>query len=200
MAARKPTIDLLSREDLSQRPVGRLLLWVLTVGRYIVIFTELVVITGFIIRIVLDRNLNRINEDLFKQKAILASYLQTELRVRRVDKQYVTVTRIKQEQRHIGQLLEKIGQLAPKDLRFSLLNIEPESMEISAVVLSPEGFSTFLGSLQADPAIGDLILESVESGSAQDPGIHFRLTVQFAGGLSLPSAAANQSSIPEEKF
>ena len=198
MAVRKPTIDLLSHEDLSQRPVGRLLLWVLTVGRYIVIFTELLVIAGFILRVILDRNLNTVNEDLLKQKAILASYLGTEQRVRRVHQQFTTIARIEEEQRQIGKLLEKIGQLAPKDLRFSSLNVEPDSMAISAVALSPGGFSTFLGSLQADPEIGDLILESVDSGTAQEPGIHFKLTAQFAG---VPShSAAKQPAAEEEQF
>ncbi|OGY18883.1 MAG: hypothetical protein A2900_01405 [Candidatus Chisholmbacteria bacterium RIFCSPLOWO2_01_FULL_50_28] len=185
MAARKPTIDLLSREDLSQRPVGRLLLWILTVGRYIVIFSELVVISGFIIRVILDRNLNSINEDLLRQKAILASYLPTEQRVRRAAQQFATISRIEQEQQDLGKLLEKIGQVSPKDLRFSNLSLDPRTMEISAVALSPSGFSTFLGNLQADPGIGDLILQSVESGTAQDPGIHFRLTVEFVGAPSL---------------
>jgi len=189
MTARKPTIDLLSREDISQRPVGRLLLWILTVGRYIVIFTELVVIAGFIIRVVLDRNLNAINEDLLRQKAILASYFPTEQRVRRVHQQFTTITRIEQEKRPMGKLLEQISQISPKDLRFSSLNVEPDSMVMSAVDLSPLGFSTFLGNLQADPTIGDLILQSVESGTAQDPGIHFNLTVEFAGAPALQTAS-----------
>ena len=179
MAARRPNIDLLAREDFSQRALGRLLLWVLTVGRFIVIFTELIVIAGFITRVVLDRNLHSVNEDLVEQKTVLASYQPVELRLRHVHQQLESYSRINEERFDISKLLDDLTAITPLDMRFESLHIDPQSVDIAAIALSPSGFSAFLTQLQAFPDFSDLVLESVETGSARDPSIKFRLTADF---------------------
>jgi Tfp pilus assembly protein PilN len=181
MAARRPNIDLLSREDFAQRAVGRVLLWILTVGRYIVIFTELIVIAGFITRVVLDRNLSSVNEVLVEQKAILASYQPVENRFRRVHQQLDSYSQMDADRLDVSKLLDDLIQTIPTNMQFESLTIDKnrEAMDVTAVVLSPASFSVFLSKLQAMPELDDLILESVEIGSAQDPSIKFRLSVEF---------------------
>jgi Tfp pilus assembly protein PilN len=183
MAARRPHIDLLSREDFSQRALGRLLLWILTVGRYIVIFTELIVIAGFITRVVLDRNLNSVNETLAEQKAILASYQPVEQRFRRVHQQVDSYSRIDEERLDISKLLEDLTGITPTEVRFESMNIDKNenAMDIVAIALSPGGFATFLSQLQSSVHFNNLILNYVETGGPQDPSINFSLTLELSG-------------------
>lgn len=184
MAARRPSIDLLAREDFTQRAVGRFLLWILTVGRYIVIFTELIVIAGFITRVALDRNLTSVNEDLFEQKAILASYQPVEQRLWQLDEQFNLLSSIQSEQLEVSGLVEYFTQITPRDLRFERLSIDKTAVNISATAFSPGAFSAFLTSLQANSDFSDLILESVETGSPQDPSIGFHLSAEFESAVS----------------
>lgn len=181
MAARRPHIDLLSREDFSQRTIGRLLLWILTVGRYIVIFTELIVIAGFITRVVLDRNLNLVNETLVEQKAILVSYQPVEYRFRRVHQQLESYSRIDAERFKISKLFDDMTRITPSDVRFESLLIDEnkETMEIAAIALSPTSFTTFLTQVQSIPEFSDLVLNSVETGSSRDPSIKLKLSLEF---------------------
>lgn len=176
MAAHRPSIDLLAREDFAQRSIGRLLLWILTVGRYIVIFTELIVIAGFVTRVILDRNLSHVNEDLFEQKAILSSYQPVEERLRRIDQQFASYDRIQSGRLDASQLIADLTQITPADLRYEFLDISPESVEIRAVALSPGGFAVYITKLQAYPAFTDLLLESIQTGGPQDPSLKFSLT------------------------
>lgn len=180
MASHRPNIDLLSRDDISQRTVGRILLWILTVGRYIVIFTELIVIAGFITRVVLDRNLHSVNETLVEQKAILVSYQPVEYRFRRIHEQLDSYTAIDAERLAFSKLLDDVAEITPIDMVLESLGIDNEgTMNVSAVVLSPGSFSAFITSLQVMPDFDDLVLNSVEIGSSRDPSIKFQLSAEF---------------------
>lgn len=179
MAARRPSIDLLAREEFVQRSLGRFLLWILTVGRYIVIFTELIVIAGFITRVVLDRNLGGVNEDLFQQKAILASYEPVERHLRVIDQQLKFYRRLGTDRLDVTRQLKYLADNTPVDVRFDSLSITEQSMDVTASALSPGAFALFLARLQSNPEFSDLILQSVKTGGPQDPTLQFSLSIEL---------------------
>lgn len=194
MTARRPSIDLLAREEFVQRSLGRLLLWVLTVGRYIVIFTELIVIAGFITRVLLDRNLSGVNEDLYEQKAILASYQPVERHLRLVDQQFKFYRQLDAGRLDVTKHLTYFTKNTPADVRFETLSIGEQSMDVSAVALSPGAFVVFVTGLQGNPEFSDLILQSVKTGGSQDPTLQFSLTIEFprAAPSGVPQAETSQ--------
>ena len=67
------SVNLLTQDDFSSSPIGKVFLWALSVGRYIVVITELIVILSFLSRFKLDRDLTDVNEAIEKQKAIILS-------------------------------------------------------------------------------------------------------------------------------
>lgn len=179
MSARKPNIDLLIREDFSTKTVGRFLLWALTVGRYIAIFTELVVIAGVIARFVLDQQRNNITEDIIDQQAILVSYKSSERKIRRVYQQLQTVSELEKQELGAEYFLKILPEMTPRDMKYTSLTINKNSVDISGRVLSVEGFSTFLSILQSNLNYEDIILSSLETGGPQDPSIQFQLSIAY---------------------
>ncbi len=196
MAARKVKIDLLLRKDFSQKSAGKLLLWALTVGRYIAIFTELVVIAGVIARFTLDYQRNRITEDILEQQALVDSYYSTELQIRRVHAQLSTVAQLEDKQLEVAETLEKLSAITPPDLRVDSMKYDQEALEIEGAVLSAQGLSTFLFGLQTLPAFDDIVLESVETGGPKDPSIHFVVVVEL-GGIVEQTPTQQQASESE---
>lgn len=194
MPARKLKIDLLLRKDLTQKYSGRFLLWALTVGRYIAIFTELVVIAGVIARFTLDYQRNNITEDVLEQQKILASYQLTETRMKRLSKLFSTVAAIEGNKSFAAELLTDLGKVTPFDLRFETLQISPESMEMSGVSLSANSFAAFLSGLNSFKEFDDIILDSIQSGGPQDSSIHFTLSVTFTK-TSLKQIFTNKEKI-----
>ncbi len=91
MAARKSTIELLPQENWEKGTFGRLLKWALTVGRYIVIITELIVILAFLSRFKFDRDLTDLNEKVKQQQAIVQSSAQFEQKFRFLQKQLLYI-------------------------------------------------------------------------------------------------------------
>ena len=74
MVAQNKEINLLPKEKWETGTAGKLLKWALSIGRYIVVFTELVVISAFLYRFSLDRKLMDINEQVNQQKKIIVTY------------------------------------------------------------------------------------------------------------------------------
>lgn len=179
MAFRKPKIDLLAREELIQKTGGKLLLWALTVGRYIAIFTELVVIAGVIARFTLDFQRNNITENLLEQQAILASYQPTELQIRRIHKQLETVAGFESKKLGADEVFLKLSEIIPIDMRFTSFTLNLDSMKISGVTLSLQGFATFISGLYSRFEFSDIILDSIESGGPKDPSLYFSLSINF---------------------
>lgn len=199
MAARKAKIDLLSREGLAQRPAGKFLLWALTFGRYIVIFTELIVITGFVVRIVLDQQNNSVTEDIQEQQTILASYQPVEERIRLIHEQIETVERLDKERLRVADIYDDLSRITPLDMQFNSMNINEQSLEISAIVLSPAGFSSFIRDLQEINTVSDVILDSVESRGAQDPSLQFLLTAELVNSKTLKTSGRKPAQSKEKE-
>ena len=62
MPAKTVDVNLLEKDDFSESPIGRIVTWAITYGRYIMILTEIVVLLAFISRFSLDRKLTDLNE------------------------------------------------------------------------------------------------------------------------------------------
>src|SRR4030042_4161816 len=170
-------IDLLMRQDVPQKSTGRFLLWALTVGRYIAIFTELVVIAGVIARFTLDYQRNRITENILEQQTIIASYEKTETRINQVSEQLATLTRLNQFQLYPYELIQKISSFTPNDVRITEFTSTSEGLDLKGVALSPQGLSTFLSGVYSLQEFKDIILKNLETGGPKDPGITFVLSV-----------------------
>lgn len=69
----KKEISLLPDEENPNSPASRLLQWITTAGRFVIVFTELIVISAFISRFWLDRKNSDYSDILRQQKAILES-------------------------------------------------------------------------------------------------------------------------------
>ena len=68
-ASKTKTINLLIQEGFEHTQLGKILNWLLTAGRTIVVVTELVVITAFLSRFWLDKTLTDLNEQNALKKA-----------------------------------------------------------------------------------------------------------------------------------
>ena len=68
------TINLVPKDPFFATIPGRVLKWALSAGRYIVIFTELVVIISFATRFTLDRQVTDLNDTITSKEAIINSY------------------------------------------------------------------------------------------------------------------------------
>ena len=156
------SINLLDQDTFSNSAIGRVLLWALSIGRYIVVFTELIVILSFLSRFKLDRDLTDLNQDIEKQKTIIQSYGDLETRFVRTQEQ-IRYVKESTPPHAPKSILDIIGRTLPTDVRLDQLGLSKNQFRLSALALSPEGFVQFIKALYTQPEIAGIALGNVKS-------------------------------------
>lgn len=175
MTAQKISIELLPREDWEKTTFGKLLKWLTTVGRYIVIFTELIVILAFLSRFKFDRDLTNLDEKIKQQQVVVQSLAQFEQKFRFLQTQLSTTEELQKRQVKTDQVLTELASLIPIDVYLSDLDIRERKVSMTATALSEAGLATFLKNLQNSNQFDNLVLSQVSSETEKEIGIQFQL-------------------------
>jgi Tfp pilus assembly protein PilN len=176
---RKPiAINLLTQDEFSQSAIGKVMLWALSIGRYVVVFTELIVIMSFLSRFKLDRDLTDLNEAINRQKAIILSYGNLENDIRFTQKQ-LEIIRANQLHLPPSQVLVLLSQTLPNDVKIDQLSVNDNQIRLSAIALSPQGFVRFISNLMGSESVKHLTVNMVNS---KDQGltIAFEVSAELA--------------------
>ncbi len=178
--SKKPTqirINLLPKDPFLGSALGRLLQWALSAGRYIVIFTELVVIISFATRFVLDRRLTDINADIFKKRAVILSYGDLEDRFRATQSKLEQLSKLQQDI-NITDVFENLTKVTPKDVKLSQLTIGTSGVTINGKTLSQASFNLLINNLQLSNQFHNITVSNVESSQDESAAFAFMITAQ----------------------
>jgi Tfp pilus assembly protein PilN len=176
VTALKTNINLLSQDEFASSPVGKFFKWALTIGKYIVIITQLVVITAFVYRFKLDRDLEALNDSIMEQQTIINSFKDLEHNVRVLQNQLNTLKVVTQNQTAMEATLTSLGQVTPLQIELETLSLTPKSVNITGRSLTEAGLATLISGLQQQPTLSDITVNSVSTGGAKDPTLSFTLT------------------------
>jgi Tfp pilus assembly protein PilN len=175
MAASKPSIEFLPKEDWEKGIFGSILKWALSFGRHVVYFTELIVILGFLSRFKLDRDLTNLGEKIKQQQAIIDSSSLFEKDFRFLQKRLSEVENLRKDQLEAEATLTELASLIPLDVSLSDLNVSTKEVSLTATSLSEQGLKTFLNNLKKSPRFTDLALSEIGLGLDKEIGIRFVL-------------------------
>lgn len=169
------------REEWEKTSLGQILKWTLTVGRWIVIGTELVVILAFLSRFKLDRDLTNLYEDIKQKQIIIESNREFEESFRFLQKRLAAIKGLEEKELAAGEVMDQITRLTPVDVSFSDFTATGQEISLVATTLSEQGLATFLNNLKQSPQFKNLVISSLSSGTEQGVGIQFELTSEYYG-------------------
>lgn len=175
MAAQKASIEFIPQEDWEKTSFGKFLKWVLTIGRWIVIVTELVVVLAFLSRFKLDRDLTDLNEKIKQQQAIINASSQFEKEFRLLQKRLLTIRELRQTQTEPESIITEIASLLPTDVILDNVSVSSDQINLNAVALSEAGLSALLNNLKTSSRFEKIIVTKVSSGIKKGPGISFEI-------------------------
>jgi hypothetical protein len=178
MPAPRAELNLLPKEPWERGLAGQLFKWVVSVGRYVVVFTELVVIGAFLYRFGLDLKLTNLRGSIKQQQSIITSFGELENDFRIVQKKLETVKKISDEARTL-KVITIISRMTPTDAVYSSINIDQEKVSLEGKVFSQVGLASLLHQAQAQTEFSDVVLENVQSATDKSPAIEFRLVLTF---------------------
>jgi Tfp pilus assembly protein PilN len=172
-------IELLAKEDWEKGRLGQILHWILTIGRHIVIITELIVILAFLFRFKLDRDLTDLHDSIKQKQAIIEASASFEKKYRQLQKQVALLDQVTQNRLNPSAFLTHLSHITPLDVYLAEASIDQKTFTLKATALSETGLAFFLHQLPTLPSVDQVSLTELIAGSDQDPGIKFRLNSQL---------------------
>lgn len=166
------SINLLPRDPFFDSLLGRTLKWALSVGRYLVIFTELVVIISFATRFTLDRQVTDLNDALNQKKLVIESYGQLDETFRAIQTKLTDSKQIDQ-QINIADAFPKLVAIVPRDVQLDELTVTTESVFLSGSAPSQNTLNLLLNNLQVSKDFFSVNVDKIESRGDKIPGYLF---------------------------
>ena len=181
MPATETKINLLPVDPFEQGFWGRLLKWGLSVGRYIVIATELVVILAFLSRFKLDRDLSDLNEAIAEKQAVLAAYSTLEADYRELAGRLDLIKQLRLTGLASQENISGLEKLTPADVSFGTIRMTETEMELAGRAVSETSLAAFLKALTTKGGFKNVTVGQISSGGSGSSGggeIEFRFTAK----------------------
>lgn len=155
-------INLVPKDPFFATIPGRILKWALSAGRYIVIFTELVVIISFATRFTLDRQVTDLNQTLTNKEAIINSYGPLENNFRIAQNKISSYQQINQSSNMV-ETFEDIKEIIPEGIVLDNLVINNDTVIAAGMTQSQTAFNLLINNLQLSPKFHEVAVDRVES-------------------------------------
>ncbi len=178
-----PALNLYPEDPFYETPIGKILRWAVSIGRHIVIFTEVVVIVSFFSRFTLDQQLTDLNRSILQKQSIVESYGTLEQDVRAVQQKTDDITTILNQQgRH--DVMAIIQEVTPSDVVYDVVSLRRERLNLSGTIRSNRSLELFVDRLKSVPELESVSITNIQSGDPRDPGITFALSLTYSEGLA----------------
>lgn len=186
-------INLLPKDPFFSTIIGKVLRWALSAGRYVVIFTELVVILSFVARFTLDRQVTDLNSAIERKRQIILAYGDLESDFRTVQEKINQYSQTEQET-NIVDTFEKLSAVVPESISLEELAIRPTSVTITGNTLSQTAFNVLINNLQLSPDFVNINVGQIESSDQTESGITFSIRADTRVVQRVTNTRANQAT------
>jgi len=162
-AKRQPSINLLPSDDLPVTLGGRVLRWLLTTFRFMVIVVELIVIMGFLSRFVLDTQNSDLTDEINQKNALIESYLPFENEFKRTQTQLAILADYGNKNYNSTGILGHIASILSPSVQLTSFANRGGRLEIRLTSASESAVSQFIAKLSQYPDVNNVFVSQVEN-------------------------------------
>jgi len=183
MSPVKKEISLLPDEANVNTTGARVIRWISTVGRYVIVFTELIVIGAFLSRFWLDRKNSDLSDVIRQQKAILGSTQQFEDDYNLLQKKLNSIRTYYTQQPEFQTKISTLVESTPPDITYESLNLTTGDDKNLAANLSLTAFQessiiNFMTNLILNPKISSVDVNKIEK-KPKESKYYIDITISF---------------------
>jgi len=166
--AGKKELSLLPEAENPNSFISRLFYWLTTVGRWVIVLTELIVVSAFISRFWLDRKNSDLSEVLRQQQTILESTQDFEKEFTVFQQKLKTIKDFYANQPDYTQKITSLINGTPSDIVYNNLSIKKDrvsniiSADASLTAFREESIVSFISNLMVNPAIQNVDINQIE--------------------------------------
>jgi len=154
-------INLVVKEAFGESFTEQLLSWILTYGRYIIIITQIVVLSVFFLRFKIDREHTDLKEQIAEKQSIVESFADTEANIRQIQTKLSHIRQVVVDQDALFKVIYFLQEQTPVDTSYSSLTLTSEKISLSAAAGSLKSFSYLLREFQQGQKFSEVVLENV---------------------------------------
>ena len=160
-------INLLPEDPFFSTIMGRTIRWALTAGRYMIIFTELVVIVSFATRFKLDRERTDLNNSIQHKTAMIESYGDLEEKFKAIQTRLAYFKEVNNNKIDTDLFLY-LNQIIPTGVTIDNLTISSNHVSVSGTVPSQAVFNTLIANLKQSAKFSQVSIGKIEKNSEED--------------------------------
>ncbi len=137
--------------------------WALTVGRILVILTEVIALSAFLYRFSLDRKLVDLHDQIKLKDSYIKILKPNEDKYRNLQERLALALKLNNTSVDTINLLSDIVKFAPTDLVFNSLKVSQDSVRIDANIQSIDSLTTFINKLKSYKPVRLVSLDRIEN-------------------------------------
>lgn len=160
MQKKSTSINLLKKQT---SIIDRFINWALTIGRLVVILTEIIALSAFIYRFSLDRQLIDLHSKITQEQAIVNYLKDNEASYRNLQDRLVLANNYSTLAVNRLKVFNDIKNSAPIGLAFNSISLFDDRIKIEANIDSVSTLNTFVNSVRNYPSIDSVSIEKIEN-------------------------------------
>lgn len=175
MAAQKKQkqINLLPQEEFAASPLGRVVTWLMSTFRVIVIFTEMVVMLAFLSRFWLDTQITDLDDKIKINQVRIQAFSTFEKTWRGAQARLSIFSQLTTDANSQYPVVGSVSAFMPTDISLSSFSITGGVLQIKGVGFSEQSISQFLVNLENAGRFEEVELTQVDSN--EDASIVFTI-------------------------
>ncbi|OGM09843.1 hypothetical protein A2W13_01520 [Candidatus Woesebacteria bacterium RBG_16_36_11] len=184
MAAQKKEsqINLLPKDKFAGSPLGRILKWLLSTFRIMVIVVEMVVMLAFFSRFWLDARNSDLNDEIKQKSAQISAFATFEKQYKTIQERLKIFQALAGGEKYFSGNLNLITSYLPADVVISSFSATGNQVTIAGVSPFEQSISQFIVNLESDKDIESVTLTQVDAGEKYEGLIGFGLVINMKKG------------------
>jgi len=156
-----PSINLVQNKQIPL--VDKFMNWALTIGRLIVIITEVVAVIAFVYRFSLDEKLVDLHSVIKQKQNIISVLKQDENKYRNLQDRIAIAATFSEKATHSNQTIADIVSLIPDQVRINNLIFKKDQVNIDVDVISVSALADFIDPLKSYRDIKSISIDNIEN-------------------------------------
>ena len=168
-------INLLPQEELTES-FGKLVSWILTLGRYIIILTEIVALGTFAYSVKLTIERNDLKESIIAQQDLIEDSSKFENEFRLVQTRLQNLKSLESNHIFFEKILDELNSLLPIGVVLTELKVDQNTITFGGDFSSEETLQTLINSIEKSDKISNLEITKITVPNETSPNFTFGAT------------------------
>ena len=174
---KKNRINLLPEEGFASTTTGRILLWILSTFRIIVIITEIIVMVAFLSRFYLDVQNSDLNEEIKQKSAVIAASADFEEDFRDTQQRLKIYSGMVENEHLASDSIKKIVENMPNDVVLESINLNNEGTTLNGIAANERSVQQFVINMEENANLGEVSVQSLSINKQNESLIDFKLNI-----------------------